>query len=241
MLSPLLRTEVRRLPCRHARMRILVAGIGTVEPALGLELESGGHLIQRLVPANAAGILALEDTFDALVVRLQSPAGTSQDESLQLLVELRQRGLAVPILAVCSQNVHTMTGSLDCGADEFIVYPPRSDELQARLTVAQRRARGRPSSVMVHGDVRLDRNACLVTVAGRPVPLQAREFMLLAHMLEHRGQLRSRTQLQEKLYEQDRDIDSNAIEVHVHNLRRKLGKELIRTVHGQGYVIDDFS
>jgi two-component system response regulator QseB len=84
----------------------------------------------------------------------------------------------------------------------------------------------------------VDPAARSVTKAGQRVPVTTREFALLAHLLEHRGKVRSRNQLQEALYSWERDIESNAIEVHIHNLRRKLGRDLIRTVHGQGYVVE---
>ncbi len=98
---------------------------------------------------------------------------------------------------------------------------------------------GAPQAALVHGDTqRRSGSTAGDALNGEPVALTAREFTLLLHMLEHRGQVRSRSQLQESLYNWDSEIESNAIEVHVHNLRRKLGRELIRTVHGQGYVID---
>ena len=98
---------------------------------------------------------------------------------------------------------------------------------------------GRPQAALVHGDIKVDPAARQVTRAGQPVSLTGREFMLLLHLLENRGRVRTRAQLQESLYNWSSDIESNAIEVHVHNLRRKLGKDLIRTVHSQGYVIDN--
>lgn len=186
-------------------------------------------------------VLAQRGGFDAVVLMVQMFQDASWRDSLQLLIELRRGGLTAPVLAVCNDDSRAMLGSLDCGADDFITLPLRTGELGVRLTAALRRARTRAPTVLAHGDVRLDQSAQQVTLAGQPVALQAREFMLLAHLLEHRGRVLSRIQLQESLYAQSSEIDSNAIEVHVHNLRRKLGKDLIRTVHGQGYVIDALS
>jgi DNA-binding response OmpR family regulator len=92
--------------------------------------------------------------------------------------------------------------------------------------------------LLTHGELVLDLAARSVAVGSTAVTLTAREFMLLVHMLEHRGHMRTRAQLQESIYNWESEIESNAIEVHVHNLRRKLGRDLIRTVHGLGYVVD---
>jgi two-component system OmpR family response regulator/two-component system response regulator QseB len=127
---------------------------------------------------------------------------------------------------------------LDSGADDFIVKPFDLGELAARLRAALRRAQGRSHALIRHGELAVDPAARQVTRSGTAVPLTGREFALLLHLLENRGRVRSRTQLEESLYSWGSEIDSNAIEVHVHNLRRKLGRKLIRTVHGQGYVID---
>jgi DNA-binding response OmpR family regulator len=223
-------------------MRLLVAGNGAqaATHALQADLETGGHAVQWQEGGNVAEVLSKEGTFDVLLLVLDPASRASPRGGLQLLPELRRQGCAAPILAVCGGDTATMLESLDCGADDFIVQPLRSGELQARLETALRHAR-RSSRIMMHGQVRLDRGARQVTLGGRPVALQSREFMLLEHLLEYRGRVLSRAQLQDSLYEEGSDIDSNAIEVHVHNLRRKLGKNLIRTVHGQGYVIDGAS
>ena len=205
------------------------------------ELEGSGHSVRGQADASLAHILAQQGQFDVLILAVDLSPELSRRDGVQFLADLRRRGCAVPILAICDDDARTMLASLDCGADEFIVAPLRLGELQARLEAALRGARSHANAVVSHGDIRLDRAAQLVMLAGQPIPLQAREFMLLQHLLEHRGRVHSRAKLQESLYAQESDIDSNAIEVHVHNLRRKLGKDLIRTVHGQGYVIDGVS
>jgi two-component system OmpR family response regulator/two-component system response regulator QseB len=165
--------------------------------------------------------------------------GLPRQDGLQVLHNLRRAGYAAPILVVTARDeIHDRVQGLDSGADDFIVKPFDLEELAARLRAALRRAQGRPHAQLQHADLVVDPAARQVTRAGTVVPLTAREFALLLHLLQNRGRVRSRTQLEESLYSWDSEIESNAIEVHVHNLRRKLGKELIRTVHGQGYVID---
>ena len=127
---------------------------------------------------------------------------------------------------------------LDTGADDFIVKPFDLQELGARLRAAARRSTGRAQTLITHDTLQVDPAARSARLAGTLVALTGRELSLLIHLLERRGRVLSRQQLQESLYDWDSDIESNAIEVHVHNLRRKLGKELVRTVHGQGYTID---
>jgi DNA-binding response OmpR family regulator len=156
-----------------------------------------------------------------------------------VLQHLRRGGFEAPILIITARDeIQDRVQGLDGGADDFIVKPFDLQELGARLRAVVRRAQGRPQTQLRHGDLLVDPAARQVTRNGEQIALTAREFALLVHMLEQRGRVRSRSQLQESLYSWDSDIESNAIEVHVHNLRRKLGRDLIRTVHGQGYVID---
>jgi two-component system OmpR family response regulator/two-component system response regulator QseB len=198
-------------------------------------LAQQGHAVDWVQDGVAAELAARDGEYDAVLLDL----GLPRQDGMQVIASLRRDGFAAPILIITSRDeIRDRVQGLDSGADDFIVKPFDMEELGARLRAAHRRSVGRPQSVVVHGDIRVDPAARQVTRAGQPVPLTGREFMLLLHLLEHRGHVRTRTQLQESLYSWNSDIESNAIEVHVHNLRRKLGKDLIRTVHSQGYVID---
>jgi DNA-binding response OmpR family regulator len=207
---------------------------------LGRALQTGlaqqGHAVDWLQDGVAAELAARDGEYDAIVLDL----GLPRQDGLQLIAGLRRDGYAAPILIITARDeIRDRVQGLDMGADDFIVKPFDLEELGARLRAAHRRAVGRPQAAVVHGDIRVDPAARQVTRAGQPVALTGREFMLLLHLLEHRGRVRSRSQLQDSLYNWTSEIESNAIEVHVHNLRRKLGKDLIRTVHSQGYVIDN--
>jgi two-component system, OmpR family, response regulator QseB len=206
---------------------------------LGRALQTGlsqqGYSVDWVQDGVAAELAAIDGDYAALLLDI----GLPRQDGLQVLHNLRRAGFTAPILIITARDeVHDRVNGLDSGADDFIVKPFDMNELGARLRAAHRRASGRPQSLVLHGDISVDPASRQVTQGGQPVPLTAREFSLLLHLLEQRGRVRSRGQLQESLYSWDSDIESNAIEVHVHNLRRKLGKELIRTVHGQGYVID---
>lgn len=207
---------------------------------LGRALRTGlgqqDHAVDWVQDGVAAELAARDGAYDAVILDL----GLPRQDGMQVISHLRRDGFSLPILIITSRDeIADRVQGLDNGADDFIVKPFDLQELGARVRAAHRRATGRASAVIEHGDIRVDPASRQVTRAGQAVSLTAREFMLLMHLLEHRGHIRTRAQLQEALYSWDSDIESNAIEVHVHNLRRKLGKPLIRTVHGQGYVVDE--
>jgi DNA-binding response OmpR family regulator len=182
------------------------------------------------------GQAAVEDgDYAAVLLDL----GLPRQAGLDVLRALRRGGYSNPVLIITARDdIQDRVLGLDTGADDFIVKPFDLQELGARLRAAVRRSAGRAQTLLVHDELQVDPAARSAMRNGTLVSLTTREFALLSHLLERRGHVRSRQQLQESLYDWDSDIESNAIEVHVHNLRRKLGRELIRTVHGQGYTID---
>ena len=126
---------------------------------------------------------------------------------------------------------------LDLGADDYVVKPVDLQELAARLRALVRRAHGQPQEVLAAQDVRLDPAAHTVTQGGAAVALSAREFDLLHALMLNAGRVLSREQLEQHLYSWGQEVESNAVEVHVHHLRRKLGSTLIQTVRGVGYML----
>jgi two-component system, OmpR family, response regulator QseB len=206
---------------------------------LGRALQTGlsqqGYAVDWLQDGVTAELAARDGDHDVILLDI----GLPRQDGLQLLQSLRRSGFAAPILIITARDeISDRVQGLDSGADDFIVKPFDMAELGARLRAAHRRAKGRSEPQLLHGEIRVDPASRQVTRAGQLVSLTSREFALLLHLLEHRGHVRSRGQLQESAYNWESEIESNTIEVHVHNLRRKLGKDLIRTVHGQGYVID---
>lgn len=194
-----------------------------------------GHAVDWLRDTTGGRAALATGGYEAVVLDLGLPG----EDGAALLRALRGAGDATPVLVITARDlVDERILTLDAGADDFIVKPFDLQELGARLRAVVRRIAGRAQPVLVHEDLRVDPAARAVTQGGLPVSLTAREFALLSHLLEHRGRVRSRQQLQDCLYDWNAEIESNAIEVHIHNLRRKLGRDLIRTAHGQGYTID---
>jgi DNA-binding response OmpR family regulator len=144
----------------------------------------------------------------------------------------------VPVLVLTARDaVPDRIRGLDGGADDYVVKPVDLFELGARLRALVRRAHGQPQEQLAWHDLVLDPAARRVTLAGAEVALSAREFDLLALLLRQAGRVLSREQLEAQLYAWGQEVDSNAIEVHVHHLRRKLGAGLIETVRGVGYRV----
>jgi two-component system response regulator QseB len=186
------------------------------------------------VRSGPLALAALEQQgFDAVVLDLGLPGM----DGLEVLRRSRTAGSLTPVLILSARDsVVQRVAGLDAGADDYLVKPFGVDELLARVRVLQRRARGGASNVLEHGRLRLDPAALSVTHDGRPVALQRREFMLLQKLLAAPGQVLTRGQLEEALYGWDGSVESNALDVHVHNLRKKLYPEVIRTVRGVGYI-----
>ena len=173
---------------------------------------------------------------DAVVLDLTLPTL----DGLQVLAEARARGLRTPVLILTARGtVGDRVLGLNTGADDYLAKPFDLDELAARLRALARRARGRAEASLRHGEVVLDPAARSVTLRGEPVVLTGREFDLLQMLLEAAGRVLTRRGLDEQLYAWGEAVGSNALEVHIHHLRKKLGADLIRTVRGVGYMVDE--
>jgi two-component system response regulator QseB len=173
--------------------------------------------------------------FDAIVLDLGLPGM----DGLDVLRGARAAGNLAPVLILSARDaVAQRVAGLNAGADDYLPKPFDVEELIARVRALQRRLHGAARNVLEHGGLRLDLGGLSVTYGGRPVQLQRREFMLLQKLLAAPGQVMTRAQLEESLYGWDGSVESNALDVHVHNLRRKLYPGVIRTVRGVGYVAD---
>jgi two-component system response regulator QseB len=173
--------------------------------------------------------------FTAVVLDL----GLPRLDGLAILKEMRAKGDATPVLILTARDtVADRVKGLDAGADDYLVKTFALDELKARVRSLARRSSGRASNRIVHRGVELDLASRRVPCRGHAVELAPREFAVLEALIAHPGRTLTRGQLEERLYAWQREVESNAIEVHVHHLRAKLYPELIRTVRGVGYVID---
>jgi DNA-binding response OmpR family regulator len=216
-------------------MRLLVV---EDDPLLGDALQSGlrqrGFDVDWVRDGIAAGLAMRGEAFAAVVLDL----GLPRLDGLQLLSAERAKGSKVPVLVLTARDaVEDRVKGFDTGADDYVVKPVDLDELAARLRALVRRSRGEPAPTLELGALRLDPAARTVTYRGSPVELQAREFNLLQEFMLNAGRVLSREQLEDRLYAWGEEVESNAVEVHVHHLRRKLAPELIRTVRGVGYVL----
>ena len=216
-------------------MRILVveddAQLGT---ALQHGLRQAGFAPDLLTDGRAAEQALSTEPYEAVVLDL----GLPRMDGRQLLSALRRRGNRVPVLILTARDrLEDRVGGLDAGADDYLVKPVALEELAARLRALTRRARGAAAPLIELGDLCIDPAARRVERAGEAVELTAREFDVLLQLATHAGRVLSRQQIEDGLYEWRDSLDSNAIEVHVHHLRRKLGSERIRTVRGVGYLM----
>lgn len=174
------------------------------------------------------------ERFDAVVLDL----GLPRIGGLEVLRWLRSTGSRLPVLILTAATaVGDRVAGLDGGADDYLAKPFALPELQARLRALLRRSKGVAQPVLVHGRVTLDPAARVVTLDGTSVELSAREFDTLHLLLLDAGRVLSRAQLEEKLYGWNEQVESNAVEVYVHHLRKKLYPELIQTVRGVGYLV----
>jgi two-component system OmpR family response regulator/two-component system response regulator QseB len=197
---------------------------------------AAGFAVDWVRDGEAALAAMATEGFAAVVLDL----GLPRRDGLSVLSALRATGNAVPVLVLTARDqVADKVRCLDLGADDYVVKPFDLDELAARLRALARRARGRAEASLRHGDLVLDPAARSVTLRGEPVVLTGREFDLLQMLLDAAGRVLTRRVLDEQLYAWGETVGSNALEVHIHHLRKKLGADLIRTVRGVGYMVDE--
>ncbi|MDP1652610.1 MAG: response regulator transcription factor [Rhodocyclaceae bacterium] len=216
-------------------MRILLA---EDDPQLGdgltVGLRQDGYAVDWVKDGIAADLALKSESFDLLVLDL----GLPRLAGMEVLARLRGRGQTLPVLILTARDATgDKIAGLDGGADDYLVKPVDLDELAARVRALARRAAGRAAPLLRHGDLVLDPAARQVTLAGVVVELSVREFSLLQTLLENRGRVMTRAQLEGALYGWRDEPDSNALEVHVHHLRKKLGTDLIKTLRGVGYMV----
>ncbi|WP_374621338.1 response regulator [Pandoraea sp.] len=181
----------------------------------------------------ALDALALEP-YDALLLDL----GLPRRDGIDVLRTLRARGQTLPVLIATARDaVADRVKGLDAGADDYLVKPFDLDELAARLRALVRRQAGRSEPLLRHGGIVLDPATRQVTCGGVPVVLSAREYAVLEALLNRPGAVLSKAQLEERIYGWGEEVASNAVEVHIHGLRKKLGADAIRTVRGVGYMM----
>ncbi|MDN3555804.1 response regulator transcription factor [Halomonas maura] len=218
-------------------MRILlVEDDPSLASGIRLALKPEHYTVDILDDGQAAlATLRGNEPFDAVILDL----GLPRLDGIAVLERLRRAGNRVPVLVLTARDgIDDRIQGLDSGADDYLTKPFEVAELKARLRALLRRSQGHASSVIRFRDIELDPGTRRVSFRGEPVQLSRREFTLLQEFLSHPGRVFTRDTLTRLVYGWDEDVESNAIEVHVHHLRRKLAPEMIRTLRGIGYVMD---
>ena len=201
---------------------------------LSIGLRQAGHAVDWVRDGAAADLALKTEDFDLLVLDL----GLPRLVGMEVLRRLRGRGQTLPVLILTARDATTdKVAGLDAGADDYLVKPVDIDELAARLRALGRRAAGRAAPLLQQGAVTLDPAGRRVTLADVPVELSAREFAVLHALMENTGRVMTRAQLESSIYGWRDEPDSNALEVHIHHLRKKLGTDFIKTLRGVGYTI----
>ncbi|MEY5008397.1 MAG: response regulator transcription factor [Sphingomonadaceae bacterium] len=218
-------------------MRILIV---EDEPNLGRQLKSTleqtGYAVDLAADGEEGHFLGATENYDAVILDL----GLPEIDGLTVLDRWRKEGRTTPVLVLTARDSWSdKVAGLDAGADDYLAKPFQTQELIARLRALIRRASGNASSELTAGDVRLDTRSGRVTLAGEPVKMTAQEYKLLSYLMHHKGKVVSRTELIEHIYDQDFDRDSNTIEVFVTRIRKKLGQDVITTIRGLGYSLED--
>ena len=216
-------------------MRILLA---EDDPLLGDGLRAGLRQLGFQVDWVQDGLAAERELSSGDYAAAVLDLGLPLKDGLAVLRDLRQRKIATPILVLTARDaVPDRIRGLDLGADDYVVKPVDLHELGARLRSLVRRAHGQLQDALRWGPVLLEPAARQVSLHGTAVPLSTREFDLLQVLMLNAGRVLSREQLEQQLYSWGHEVDSNAIEVHIHHLRRKLQPELIQTLRGVGYTV----
>jgi two-component system, OmpR family, response regulator len=218
-------------------MRVLIVE-DTTELARQLtqRLEADGYAVDCAGDGEEGQFLGETEPYDAVILDL----GLPKIDGLSVLRSWRRGGMTAPVLILTARGSwHEKVQGIDAGADDYLAKPFSMEELLARIRALIRRAKGHAAADIACGPVVLDTRSGRVTVAGEPVELTAFEYRVLSYLMHRKGQVVSRSELIEHVYAQDFDRDSNTVEVFVGRLRRKIGADLIKTVRGLGYRLDE--
>jgi two-component system, OmpR family, response regulator len=195
-------------------------------------LRVAGFVVERAADGDTGYRLGRSENFDAAILDL----GLPDMKGVDVLKRWRQAGRDMPVLILTARGSWTeKVEGLNAGADDYVTKPSHVQEITARLRALIRRSAGKPMPTLVHNDIELSPAAGTVTVAGKPIELTAQEFRILNYFMHQRGRVISQSQLLDHLYSLESERDPNTIEVYVARLRRKLGRDSIKTLRGLGY------
>jgi DNA-binding response OmpR family regulator len=214
-------------------MRILLV---EDDPELARRLSDGlrreGYVVEHAATGEMGFLLGREEDYDAAILDL----GLPDIKGVEVLKRWRKADRQMPVLILSARGSWTeKVEGLNAGADDYVTKPSHVQEIVARLRALMRRAAGKSSPTLVHNDIELSPAAGTVSVAGKPVDLTAQELRILNYFMHRHGRLISQNELIEHLYPLEEERDPNTIEVYIGRLRRKLGRDVIKTQRGLGY------
>jgi DNA-binding response OmpR family regulator len=199
-------------------------------------LKASGYVVETVSDGEEAWFRGDTEDYGAVILDL----GLPRMDGLAVLKRWRANGRTMPVLILTARGSWAeRVDGIDAGADDYLPKPFQMEELLARLRSIVRRSSGHPSSVMSAGEIVLDERQMKVTVRGVPIALSALEYRLVAHLLRNKGRVISQQELDENVYGHGEDHDSNALEVLVGRVRKKLGSDLIETRRGFGYLVPE--
>lgn len=196
------------------------------------------HVVNWVKDSFAAEHTLLLESYDLILLDL----GLPKRSGLDYLVMLRKKGVSTPVLIITARDaIEDRVKGLDCGADDYLLKPFAIEELEARIRVLGRRQQGRSDPIIRYGEASLDPATYTLSYQGNTERLSLKAFNLMQVLMEHPGVIFSRRQLEEKLYGWHDEVESNAVEVHIHAIRRKFGADIIINVRGVGYTFPKIS
>jgi two-component system, OmpR family, response regulator QseB len=213
---------------------LLVEDDSMIGESVRLGLRQDGFVVDWVQDGRAAELALANEPYALMLLDL----GLPKKDGIEILKTLRANNNAIPVLVLTARDtVAQRISGLDLGADDYLVKPFDLDELSARVRALLRRQSGRTESVVRFGDLVMNPATHQVLLADKDIALSAKEFAVLHALIDRPGAVLSRQQLEQRLYGWNEEIESNTIEVHIHNLRKKLGGDLIRNVRGVGYTV----
>ncbi len=214
---------------------LLIEDDSTIADGIVLGLKSHGMMVDWFSDAKQGEIALQDGMFDAVLLDLTLPKG----DGMTVLKNWRAKHIDTPVLIITARDaIANRVAGLNAGADDYLVKPFALDEVVARLQALMRRSQGRSQPEVRYGEVAYQPHNQRVSYQGKIVELTIKEVAILEQMLTHPKQIHSRASLEDKLYGWQQDIESNAIEVHIHHLRKKLGNDFVLTKRGIGYYLN---
>jgi len=203
--------------------------------SLTIGLRQGGYAVDVAMNIQAGQLSLSTHKYDLVLLDVGLPDGSG----LEILKDLRSRRDPIPVLIITARDMlkDVVTG-LDNGADDYMIKPFALEELEARIRVLLRRSAGRATSIITFGNIQLDPASHGLNIDGETIILSGREFSVLHALMEKPGTVLSRQQLEEKIYGWNEEIESNTIEYHISQLRKKIGRDIIRNIRGVGYTLE---